>query len=407
MNFEEFEFNGDWEYQIYLPKLAGFQERNGTYTSISSSEPNSGLFTLEFEDDLSENSDPYIEQLNTLKFIFENQETISNSIIDRTLIELPEILKNYGLEKEQQYQDLSREKIKSIIGFSTIHIKIISKDNYAYFDISGGCSWDEEHGLNLLFNQKRIVSFSGIDGGSRYEAEKDGGIIKNKFQQAKPIKYLPNQKYNKLKPSQKFANETYEIDLISRNYNAEFIAGIEKGEIDVNGSWKSQDKSFLEAACWYKNNELVKYLLEKRARIRYALHQCVGYGNNPEAMELLLQKGADIDFPYGNGNTILFEVVSSMESIYRANDYYKEINRLDLITDANNNRLHELKELVQELIVKGADPNIKNNYGHSCFDIMRNSKAESRKDVNDFLTKCVENQKKNPKKDNQWWKFWQ
>jgi hypothetical protein len=407
MNFEEFEFNGDWEYKITLPKLAGFQERNGAYTSISSIEPNFGIFSLVFEDDLSENSDPYPEQLNTLKYIFENQESITNSIIDRTLSELPEILMNYGLDKEEEYQNISHEKIKSIIGFSSIFIKIISKENFAYFDISGGCNWDEEHGLNLLFHKDKVVSFSGIDGGSTYQAEKDGGTFKNEYEPAKPQKHLPSQKYSKLKPCQKYANETFEIDLISKKHNAEFISGVEKGEIDVNGKWKSQDKSFLEAACWYKNNELVKYLLGKKADIRYALHQCVGYGNNPEAMELLLEKSADINFPYGNGNTIVFEVVSSMESIYRANDYYKEINRLDLITDANTKRLHELKERVQDLILKGADPNIKNNYGQCCFDIMRNSKEDSRKEVNDFLTKCLENRKRNPNNNNQWWKFWQ
>lgn len=407
MNFEEFEFNGDWKYTITLPKLAGFQQRNGAYTSLSSIQPSSGLFTIEFEDDLSESPDPYPEQLNTLKYIFENQESITNSIIDRTLAELPEILKNYDLVNEEGYKNISREKVKSIIGFSSILIKIISTDNFAYFDISGGCNWDEEHGLNVLFHKDRVVSFSGIDGGSTYEAEKDGGKNKNEYQPLKPQRHLPNQKYNKLKPSQKYANETFEIDLISNKYNTEFISGIETGEIDVNGRWQNQDKSFLEAACWYKNNGLVKYLLGKKAEIRYALHQCVGYGDNPEAMELLLEQGANINFPYGNGNTIVFEVVSSIESIYRANDYYKEINRLDLISDANNIRLQELKERVQYLILKGADPNIKNKYGHCCFDIMRNSKEDSRKDVNDFLEKCLENRKSNPNNNNQWWKFWQ
>lgn len=407
MNFEEFEFNGDWVYKVTLSKLAGFQQRNGAYTSLSSFEPSSGLFIIEFEDDLSETPAPYQEQLNTLKYIFENQESITNSIIDRTLAELPEILKNYDLNNEEEYNNISREKVKSIIGFNTILIKIISKNDFAYFDISGGCNWDEEHGLNLLFHKDRVVSFSGIDGGSTYEAEKDEGKNKNEYQHLKPRKYLPNQKYNKLKPSQKYANETFEIDLISKKYNLEFISGVESGEIDVNGKCNSQDKSFLEAACWYENIELVKYLLDKKAEIRYALHQCVGNRNNPEAMELLLKNGADINFPSGNGNTIVFEVVSSMESIYRANDYYQEINRLDLITDENTQRLHELKERVQYLILKGADPTIKNNYGHCCFDIMRNSMEDSRKEVNDFLKKYSENQKKYTNTNNQWWKFWQ
>lgn len=407
MTFEEFKFNGAWEYQITFPTLAGFQQRNGAYTSLSSNEPGAGLITVEFEDDLSENTDPYPEQLNTLQYILENQESITNSIIDSTIAELPEILINYGLEDEEEYKNINREKVKSLIGFGSILIKIISKDNFAYFDISGGCNWDEEHGLNLLFHKGRVVSFSGIDGGSTYEAEKDGGKNKHEYQPQKPQRYLPNKKYNKLKPGQKYANETFEIDLISKNYNTEFISGVENGEIDVNGRWESQDKSFLEAACWYKNNEIVRYLLSKNAAIRYALHQCVGYGNNPEALELLLEHGADINYPYGNGNTILFEVISSMESIYRTTDYYKEINRPDLISDTNNKRLQELKEQVKDLILKGADPNIKNNYGYSCFDIMRNANEDSRKELTDILRNCLESRNRNTNNNHRWWKFWQ
>lgn len=406
MTFDDFTFNGDWEYKIMLPKLAGFQQRDGSYTSLSSNEPGAGLITVEFEDDLSDNTDPYPEQLNTLQYIFENQERIADAIIKSTLAELPEIIINYGLGDEEEYKNINREKIKSIIGFSSILIKLISKDDYAYFDISGGCNWDEEHGLNLLFHKDRVVYFSGIDGGSTYEAEKDGGENKNEYEPQKPLKYLPDEKYNKLKPSQKYANETFEINLISKNYNTEFIAGVEKGEIDVNGRWESQDKTFLEAACWHKNNELVKYLLSKKAAIRYALQQCVGYGNNPEAMELLLEHGADINLPYGNGNTILFDIVSSMESIYRTTDYYKEINRPDLISAAHTKKLQQLKEQVQELILKGADPYIKNNYGYSCYDIMRNAEENSRKEVNDFLRKCSATEKRTTNNTKQWWKFW-
>jgi ankyrin repeat protein len=258
----------------------------------------------------------------------------------------------------------------------------------------------------LLFHKDKVVSFSDIGGGSIYEAEKDGGTIKNEYQPIKPQKYLPNQKYNKLKPTQKYANETFEIDLISEKYNTEFISRVESGEIDVNGKWKSQDKSFLEAACWCNNNELVRYLLGKKAKIRYALHQCVGYGNNPEAIELLLEQGADINFPYRNGNTIIFEVVSSMESIYRANDHYIKINRLDLITDANIKKLQKLKEQVQDLVLKGANPNIKNNYGHSCFDIMKDLNVYSKKEVSDFLTMCLKNRKEKYRHNKQWWRFW-
>jgi len=397
MNSNNFEFNGDWERDIELPLLAGFQERNGAYTSTSSDKPNNGYFKLEFEDDLTESPDPYPEQLNTLKYIFENHYSISKSIVERTLLELTEILANYGLENEKEYQDLNPEKVKSLIGISSIIIKIISKDGFSYFDISGGCKWDEEHGLNLLFHKDRVVAFSGIDGGTAYEAEKDNGTHNPNdnlhLEKEKPKRYLPHPKYNKLKPSQKFANETYEYRLISYGYNEEFIKGVENGEIDINGKWISQDKTYLEAACWFKNNELVEYLLSKKAEIRYALHQCANYGDNSEAMEMLLKKGADINFQCANGDTVLFVVVHSMESLYRAHDHYRKINRLDLISDENVNRIAELKNRIKELIDIGANPNIKNSYGFNCFDIMRNSDESSKTEVNEYLKKCLNERK--------------
>ena len=392
MSSKKFEFNGDWEYDIELSEFSGFQDRNGAYTSISSNKPNKGIFKLGFEDDLTENPDPYPEQLNTVKYIFENQAAIARSIIERTLSELPEILVNYDLENEEGYKNLTPEKIKSLIGISTFNIKIISKDNYSYFDISGGCNWDEEHGLNFLLHKDRVISFGGIDGNSTYEAQKDNGTYhqdeNHHLEIEKPKKYLPHPKYNKLKPVQKFANETYEFTLISYGHNEEFIKGVESGEIDINGKWISQDKTYLETACGFNNNELVKYLLDKNAETRYAFRQCV-YGNNYEAMKMLLDKGADINYQYGNGNTALFEIVSSMESLYRANDYYREINRPDLITKDNMNRLDELKNKIRDLIQIGADPGIKNYYGFNCFDIMRDSTAPSRNEVNVFLNKCL------------------
>jgi hypothetical protein len=393
MNRQNFEFNGDWEYKIELPMLSGFQERNGAYTSISNDKPNTGLFKLELEDDLTDNPDPYPEQLNTLNFIFDNQEIIAKSIIDRTLTELEEIKINYGLENEEEYQNLNEQKVKSLIGISSIHIKIISKDGFSYFDISGGCNWDEEHGLNILFHKDSVISFGEIDGGSTYEAEKDNGTFDKEsnrhLQRKKPQKFNPHPKYNKLKPLQKSANDTYELTLISYGYNEDFIKGVENGEININGKWESQNTTYLEAACWHKNNQLVEYLLGKRAEIRYALHQCVGYGNNPEALEMLLQNGADINAQYGNGNTIIFEIVNNMEGFYRANTYYKSINKLDLMTPENIEKFEALKLKVKDLIKRGADPFIKNIYGYSCFEIMRNSDEESRKELNEFLKQCL------------------
>lgn len=212
------------------------------------------------------------------------------------------------------------------------------------FAISGGCNWDEEHGLNILFHKDRIISFGEIDGGSTYEAEKDNGTLNTDsnrhLQRNRPQRYSPHPKYNKLK-------------------------------------------------CCFKNNQLLEYLLSKKAAIRYALHQCVGYGNNPEAIEILLQHGADINTQDKGGNTALFEIVNSLERHYRSNNYYLRTGQPDLIPKNDQEKFESLKALVKSLIKRGADPYIKNAYRHSCFDIMRNSDEKSRNDLHEFLNNCL------------------
>ena len=293
----------------------------------------------------------------------------------------------------EEYQNLNKEKVKKLIGLSTIYIKLIAKENYSYFDITGGCNWDEEHGLNILFHKNRIISFSDENGGSIYEAEKDSGAyIENRnfqFPKTFPKKYIPHPKYNKLKPSQKRANDSFEYSLILNQFNNEFITAIESKEIEVNGICKILGRTYLETSCWFNNNTLVEYLIKNKAKIGEALHQCIVYNNNEVGLKLLLENGANVNTQSGNGNTILFEVVNSIEGFYRAQTHYAEINRLDLIDEENKTKFQVLKNRVKFLINQGADPNIRNNYGHNCFDIMRNSDELSRTELNNFLNKCI------------------
>jgi hypothetical protein len=393
MNSKYFEFDGNWEYKIELPQLAGFQERKGSYTSISFDLPNQGSFNLEFEDDISDNPEPTVDQFNTLDYIFNNQELILNAIIERTLVELPNILINYDLVDEEEYQNLNKEKVKKLIGLSTIYIKLIAKENYSYFDIIGGCNWDEEHGLNILFHKSRIISFSDENGGSIYEAEKDNGTdVKNRnfqFPKTFPKKYIPHPKYNKLKPSQIKANDSFEYSLILNHFNKEFIAAIENKEIQINGICKILGRTYLETACWFNNNDIVEFLLNKNAEIGDALHQSIVYNNNEVAMKLLLKKGANINVKSGNGNTVLFETIKSMESYLRAETHYTEINRIDLLTDENIEILKILKNRILYLIKNGADLEIKNLYGYNCFDLTQNSDELTKKAMTDFLKFCT------------------
>ena len=101
-------------------------------------------------------------------------------------------------------------------------------------------------------------------------------------------------------------------------------------------------------------------------------------------MKLLLENGADINNQYLDGNTIIFELVCSLQSIYSSNEFYKTKGEPETIDKLNN-----LKARIKKLIMLGADPNIKNKAQFNCFDVMRNSSEISRNEVNNFIKDCM------------------
>lgn len=354
-------FNGDWSYDVEIPVFQGFQSRGGAYTSIDSIEENKGVITVDFEDDLTDNPDPYSEQVAAFDFFVSNQNEIIQNVLNQILKELPDIIVNYDLQDDPNYTDLTHDKIKSLIGFSTISIMIPSKDGISYIDLVGGCNWDEEHGLNVLIHKNRVIKVSGIDGTSFWDAVHDNGTTQEMDEKMKiktvPKKYTAHPKYNKLKPSHKSANETFEHSLISGGHNQLFKELVDKGEIDINGKWESQNKTFLEAACWFKNNDIVNFLLDKGAEIRYALHQCFGYGNNPKAMDLILKHGGDINQQDLGGKTIVNIEASKLGSLY---DGLAQNIKYGWNNDESIKiKIQQQKDKISQLIHLGADLTIR------------------------------------------------
>lgn len=353
---QDFTFTGDWEYKIEFPAFAGFQSRQGAYNSIDSDDKSIGLINVVFEDDINDNEDPYPEQQAALQFIINNQQQIAAAMIQRIKQELPGIITDYGLEGETAFEDHSDENIKNLIGISEIRILIPSKDGIAYYDMPGGCNWDEEHGLNFLMHGTRIITFGIQDGGSYWEAVKDNGTyetVKDQKDKTAPRIYEPGPKYGKLKPSHAWANRYYEFSLIDGFHNEEFKELIRSGKRSVD--YKHPDwgffASFISRAIQFNNQELVTFLLENKANLTGIIHDV---GRNKEKIEMLLANGISINEKNHAGHTLLRKELLDLRNQLQNRDMAKK-NSLgyhnDMIRTSN-----ETKEYIKWLLEKGADP---------------------------------------------------
>jgi ankyrin repeat protein len=163
-----------------------------------------------------------------------------------------------------------------------------------------------------------------------------------------------------------------------------------------NGKWESQNKTFLESACWFNNNELVLFLLQKGAEIRYALHQC----SNKEGFDLILQNGGDINQKDLSGNTVLHFKAQALCQVY---DHMQQNIKYEWgKEDELAKQIEDDKGAVRLLIKKGSNPNIKNSYQFDVYDLARNLNEENKKEYTNFLNECLRGNDNSRK----CWKFW-
>lgn len=368
-----FNFTGDWEFNLEFPEFSAyFSETNNPHYYPSKN------LQIEIQDDLSENPDPNPEQLKTLQYILENQKAIAENACKKGLEEMPQIIHDYNLEDERDYEGLTIDDIKERIQITKIYIQLDAKEGFAYYDLLGNCRWDEEHGLNLLFWKDNPLWFGQIDGSSGWEAMKDNGTYddideaQKNFVIEKPKLYLPHPKYGKLKPSQEFANKYYALDLMRQNFYAEFIEHINQSQQDQS---KLQD--LFREALQNNRTEIIEFLLPK-VKLNGLIHW---FYKSQKIIEFLLEKGVSIDEPNYYQKTILAIWMFDLRHLLTTRETNKLYNR------DNNNlnvQIEKCKDDILWVISKGADVNhksIEDAYGFSSNQYDSKILIEEMKDV--------------------------
>lgn len=173
--------NIEWkslEGTIQLSAWRGFQNRQGPYNSISSTEPFSGTVKMTVGECTSSEAPLFVspEQVNAYKFTLENQVRIKDSILNALLPEYIKLRPEYGGDEADEYMPniTDASQFSKLIGLSFIHVLDISKEGVAYVGYEFGCNWDDEHGLGIMTHKDRVIEIGGADTSfETWIAEKD------------------------------------------------------------------------------------------------------------------------------------------------------------------------------------------------------------------------------------------
>jgi len=294
-----YKFNGDWEFKL---KLAAFTR---LYYEGAVEEIN-----LIIRDFLDEEIEPFSEQINTINYVIENQSLIVEKMLETIWKEWGKIFRDYSLDDYNEFPSiLVQDDLTKVINIKTIYIQALHKDGYSYFGLEGSCMWDEEHGLGFIFHKDRLVGFGGAE-----EADAGGREIKNSSanerpsRPEKPRRYRPHPQFGTIKPSHQQANIDYPHELIKRKLNDEFINYIEEvKDVDFIHPHDTQNRTYLQSACFWNNESVFNYLINKVANLDKAIYKA-HKRKNISFIDQLISKGANIH-ETRFGRTILTEAV--------------------------------------------------------------------------------------------------
>ena len=295
----KYTFDGQWVFKIELEGFNQLKYENSTKTT-----------EIVIRDFIDDEIEPYQEQINTINFIIENQESIIDKLLNRIWENWKEIHLDYSIDDYNEFPEItSKNDLKKIIGITTIYIHPLYKNRYSYYGLEGNCMWDEEHGLGFINHKERIIEFGGAE-----EADAGGRETSNNPENQRPKEPIVPKLYGKhptfgnFKPSHKEANADYPHKLIEKNLVNEFIEYIEiNPNVDYVHPDDWQKRTYLKTACMCNNEEIFNLLLPKAQNLEKAIHSS-HKRKNIGFIERLVDNGADIHETH-HGTSILSEAV--------------------------------------------------------------------------------------------------
>jgi hypothetical protein len=179
--------NDEWEAQFVLPSWV--EEPRGNDDS-EEAELCNGCVSLSVEPPWTKSNERILthllpEQIRAFQYLIDNEPAICQAIVQAVFTEYPQIKRDYEWTKEfhEDWDDIlpnltEPQEIKDLICPCSVRVWDLHKDDFAYWGIEFGCTWDEEHGFGIAMHKDRIVEMG--DGSVHFSSEnarREGGQI--------------------------------------------------------------------------------------------------------------------------------------------------------------------------------------------------------------------------------------
>jgi hypothetical protein len=169
-----------WTADDVLPSWAGAEDRSGPYSSRSGDAPSTGRVKLFIRPPGDSVVAPSSEQIAAYQFLKQNDAVIAEAALKAIFDRYPEWKESYGYDDEEAAELMpalaAPEDLRRLVGLGTAHILNIAKDGHAYYGLELGCSWDDEHGVGVLFQKGRVIDVGQADTSFNvWPAKDDGG----------------------------------------------------------------------------------------------------------------------------------------------------------------------------------------------------------------------------------------
>ena len=415
-NKDAYQFNGDWEFNLRLPKFSQIYSeywfRNRRRSELFDILKN-GYVPFQIYGERTYDPDPTVPQNNSINYLIEHESYLVESIFK---IFKNQINKQYvewcgeddWIPELKTYKDLGK-----LARINSIQILPDNKNQFSYFRIDLEYKGDEEHGIAIIIHKDQLIGFSGI-GDMGYECiYKDLGLDENKvFEEMLEKRHIgenvihkPLEKYEKFKPWQLNATSDYFGKLLRERKNEKLIDEIESNQWDINLRFPGLDKNLVDKAAYSNNVQILQYLIERGGDFSNSILQCINHGfYHPESIKFLVEKGASIDTHGYWGKTPLCNTLESFVRTTVRKEQYK--NKDEKRFEKAKEEYETLKNKILFYLELGANPNNLDKEGKTYKDVVNKSWAEHIIQEHKIHEQVEELIFPNSSKKNKW-KFWE